>query len=285
MNMVQLKNVKKNYGSFMLDCSLEVASGSVTGLIGQNGMGKSTTFKAILNLISIDGGEIRIIGKAPDKLTPADKEKIGVVLSDSGFSEYLTIQDVAAVMKSMYSSFSPGEFSKKCSQFGLPGKKQIKQFSTGMKAKLKLLAAMSHGAELLILDEPTAGLDVVAREELLELLRDYLADGEERTVVISSHISGDLEHFCDDIYMIHDGKIVMHEETDELLSEYAVLKVSEEQYAGLDKTWIKKKRRESYGYSLLTDQRQYYLENYPLITAEKGSIDDVILMMTKGEPV
>lgn len=281
--MLKLSHVKKNYGSFCLDCSFEVQPGRITGLIGANGAGKSTTFKAILGLISLDGGQIELLGKLQHTLTPRDKEKLGVVLADSGFSEYLTINDVAGILKNMYPSFRQEDFLQKCKRFGLPEKKKIKEFSTGMRAKLKLLAAMSHGAEFLLLDEPTAGLDVVAREELLELLQDYLGEQEQRSVLISSHISSDLEKFCDEIYMIHEGKIVLHEETDVLLGSYGVLKVSPEWYERLDKRYLLRKHRESFGYSLLTKERQFYQENYPQITVEKCSIDDVIMLMTRGD--
>lgn len=281
--MLKLSHVKKNYGSFCLDCSFEVQAGRITGLIGANGAGKSTTFKAILGLISLDGGEIELFGKKHHALTPRDKEKLGVVLADSGFSEYLTINDVAGILKNMYPAFRQEDFLQKCKRFGLPEKKKIKEFSTGMRAKLKLLAAMSHGAEFLLLDEPTAGLDVVAREELLELLHDYLEEQEQRSVLISSHISSDLEKFCDDIYMIHEGKIVLHEETDVLLGSYGVLKVSTEWYDRLDQRYLLRKRKESFGYSLLTKERQFYQENYPQITVEKCSIDDVIMLMTRGD--
>lgn len=281
--MLKISEVKKSYGAFTLDCSLELHPGMITGLIGTNGAGKSTTFKAALNLISIDAGEITVFGKVHTSLTPQDKEKIGVVLSDSGFSEYLTVNDAAAIMRHMYSKFEEREFLDRCQKFNLPLKKKIKEFSTGMKAKLKLLAAMSHGAELLILDEPTAGLDVVAREELLEMLQDYLEEIGERSILISSHISGDLEKFCDDLYMIDNGTIVLHEETGVLLDNYGVLKVDEARYLSLDKNYLLRQKKETFGYSLLTSQRQFYQENYPGIVAEKGSIDDVILMMTKGE--
>ena len=255
----------------------------ITGLIGANGAGKSTTFKAILGLIGIDDGTITVFGKDSRDLTAKDKEGIGVVLSDSGFSEYLTIKDVAAIMRGMCAEFQTEEFLKQCEKFGLPLKKKIKEFSTGMKAKLKLLSAMSHGAQLLILDEPTAGLDVVARQELLELLQDYLERGGERSVLISSHIAGDLERFCDDIYMIHEGNIILHEETDVLLDEYGVIKVDEAQYQKLDKTYLLRQKKEIFGYQLLTNQRRFYQENNPELIVEKGCIDDVILMMTKGE--
>ena len=151
-----------------------------------------------------------------------------------------------------------------------------------MKAKLKVLVAMSHQAKLLILDEPTAGLDVIARDELLDLMREYMESGE-RSILISSHISSDLEGLCDDIYMIHGGRIIMHEETDRLLGDYGVLKVTEAQYDKLDKRYILKRKKENFGYSCLTDEKQYYLDNYRGITVEKGNIDEVITMMIRGE--
>ena len=283
--MLRMTGVKKKYGTFALDCTLTAEPGMITGLIGANGAGKSTTFKAALGLMTPDAGEITVLGKPVSKLTPRDREKIGVVLADSGFSDYLTVRDVADIMHQMYHEFDRDVFLGKCLEFGLQEKKKIKEFSTGMKAKLKLLAAMSHGADLLILDEPTAGLDVVAREELLLLLQDYLEEADERAVLISSHISGDLEKFCDDIYMIHDGSIVLHEDTDTLLGSYGRIKADEEQYHRLDQTWLLRKRKETFGYSLLTNQRQFYQENYPGLVVEKGSIDDVILMMTKGERI
>lgn len=283
--MLKFAGVKKQYGSFVLDVSMEVKPGMVTGLIGANGAGKSTTFKAALNLIPTDGGEIRLFGKNVETLTPQDKEKLGVVLSDSGFSDWLTVNDVAAVLDAMYRDFSKEEFLRRCGEFGLPFKKKIRDFSTGMKAKLKLLVAISHEAKLLILDEPTAGLDVVAREELLALLQDYLGEQEERSVLISSHIASDLEKFCDDIYMIHDGKIILHEETDVLLGSYGILKVDGSQYEKMDKSAILCRKKEEFGYCLLTDSRQFYQENEPGLIVEKCGIDDVILLMTKGERV
>ncbi|MGN1142772.1 MAG: ABC transporter ATP-binding protein [Oliverpabstia sp.] len=280
--MVKLRGLKKHYQGFELDCSMAVQKGCVTGLIGKNGAGKSTTFKAILGLIKPDEGEIRVFGKKVSDLEPFDKEKIGVVLADSGFSGYLTIKDLLPILDNMYEKFDKNDFIKKCKNFSLPLDKKIKDFSTGMKRKLQVLAAVSHEAEVLILDEPTAGLDVVARDELLNLLREYMEKGD-RSILISSHISADLEGFCDDIFMIDDGKIVMHEETDVLLSDYALLKVTNQQYQMLDKKYILRYRKENYGYSCLTNQKQFYLENYPDITVEKGNIDEVIMMTIRGE--
>lgn len=280
--MVKLENVKKRYKDFELDCSMEIPEGQITGLIGQNGAGKSTAFKAMLGLIRVDSGQIKILGKAPETLQPEDKEQIGVVLAGSGFNGYLSIDDLLPMLKAMYRVFDEAWFVNMCERFQLPRKKKIKEFSTGMKRKLQILAAVSHDAKLLILDEPTSGLDVVAREQVLDILREYM-EKEGRSILISSHISGDLEGFCDDLYMIDDGKIILHEDTDRLLEEYGVLKVSEEQYEAIDSSYIMKRRKESFGYSCLTDQKRFYQENYPEIVIEKGSIDELMMIMIQGE--
>lgn len=279
--MLKVKHLKKNYASFSLDCSLEVKPGYVTGLIGQNGAGKSTTFKAILGLIQCDGGSIEIFGQST--LNEEDKQLLGVVLSDSGFSGYLTISDIIPILENLYKQFDKSFFLHMVNQFELPKNKKIKEFSTGMKAKLKIIVAMSHQAQLLILDEPTAGLDVIARDELLDMMRDYMAEDDQRAILISSHISSDLETLCDDVYMIHNGQVIMHEDTDVLLSEYGLLKVDDQQFEQLDKAYILKYKKESYGYSCLTHQKQYYRENYPNIVLENSHIDDVMTMMIRGE--
>lgn len=257
----------------------EVQPGMITGLIGRNGSGKSTTFKALLGLIHPDGGEIEVFGKKAEELKPEDKQKLGVVFADSGFSMYLTAAGVANIMKSIYPDFDREKFLQQCRRFNLPTDKKIKEFSTGMKAKFKVLAALSHKAELLILDEPTVGLDVIARDEVLNMLREYMEENESSSILISSHISSDLESLCDDFYMIHAGKIILHEDTDVLLSDYAVLKVSEEEYEKLDQQYLIKIRKEAYGYRCLTNQKQFYMENYPDVVIENGKIDDLVVMM------
>ncbi|HJF20297.1 MAG TPA: ABC transporter ATP-binding protein [Enterococcus columbae] len=280
--MLKVEQLKKHYDNFSLDCSLQLMLGYVTGLIGQNGSGKSTTFKAILGLILTDGGNITIFGKDVKDFNTKDKEKLGVVLSDAGFSDYLKIKGIIPILQNMYSQFDQSLFIEQVQRFQLPMDKQIKEFSTGMKAKLKVIVAISHNAKILILDEPTAGLDVIARDELLEMLREFLEKDEERSILISSHISSDLEALCDDLYMIHDGKIILHEDTDVLLSDYALLKVDLKQYDELDKQFVLCTKKENYGYCCLTNQKQYYIENYPKIAIEKGTIDEVITMMIKG---
>lgn len=280
--MLKLDHLQKQYGDFSMDCSLEVKPGRITGLIGQNGAGKSTTFKAILGLITKDGGRITISGKDIENFTATDRENIGVVLSDSGFSGYLTPKDYIPVLKQIYKNFQKDYFSEQMDRMKLPLDKKIKDFSTGMKAKFKVLIALSHQARFLILDEPTAGLDVVARDEILEMLRDYMVEDEQRSVLISSHISSDLETLCDDIYMIHNGHIILHEDTDVLLSEYALIKTDEQQYQKLDSRYILKTKKEPYGYSCLTSQKQYFVENHPQIIMEQCSIDKIIMMIIGG---
>ena len=278
-DMLKIIHLQKHYRGFSLDCSMEVQPGMITGLIGRNGSGKSTTFKALLGLIHPDGGEIEVFGKKAEELKSEDKQKLGVVFADSGFSMYLTAAGVEDIMKSIYPDFDREKFLQQCRRFNLPTDKKIKEFSTGMKAKFKVLAALSHKAELLILDEPTVGLDVIARDEVLNMLREYMEENESSSILISSHISSDLESLCDDFYMIHAGKIILHEDTDVLLSDYAVLKVSEEEYEKLDQQYLIKIRKEAYGYRCLTNQKQFYMENYPDVVIENGKIDDLVVMM------
>ena len=280
--MLRLENVRKKYKDFGMDVTMEVKPGRVTGLIGRNGAGKTTAVKAALGLIRTEGGEISMLGKPLSKLSEKDRERIGVVLSDSGFSGYLKIKDVVVILRNLYSGFDEEYFTGKCKSFGLPFDKRIKDFSTGMKRRLHVAAALSHHADLLIMDEPTAGMDVIARDELLTMIREYM-EAEERSVLISSHISGDLEGLCDDIYLIDEGKVILHEDTDVLLDEYGILKVTKEQYEAMDKSFLVCRRKEEFGYSCLTKEKQFYMENYPDIVVEKGSVDGVMTMMIRGE--
>lgn len=278
--MVKLENVKKQYQDFCLECSLEIPTGQVTGIIGRNGAGKTTAFKAMLGLIKIDGGSVELFGKDGRTLSAKDKQRIGTVLADSGFCGYLTIKDYVPMLAAMYSDFSKEKFVSECERMGLPVKKKIKDFSTGMKRKLQILTALSHNAELLVLDEPTVGLDVIVRDEILEMLQDYMKT-EERSILISSHISSDLEGICDDIYMIDNGKIVMHEDTDVILGSYGLIKATRSQFEKLDKTYILKSYEADFGYNCITNQKQFYLENYPDIVIENGSLDLMMRMYSQ----
>ena len=281
-NLIELKNVCKNYKDFSLNCSLEIKRGTVTGLIGKNGAGKTTVFKALLGLIRIDSGSIFYKGEERNSLGATEREHIGVVLAESFISAYLNAKDVCDVLAKAYSTFDRQKFETYCRRFDIPMKKRIKEFSTGMKAKLKLISALCHETELLVLDEPTAGLDVVARDELISLLREYMLD-ENHSIIVSSHISSDLEGFCDDIYMIDNGQVILHEDTDTLLGEYGIIKVSAEDYRTMNKDHILYVKQENFGYRLLTDCRSFYMDNYPTLVIEKSGIDDIILIIISGQ--
>ena len=282
--LLSLKKLQKNYPGFSLDVSMEVEEGQITGLIGANGAGKSTTFKVILGLVHPDAGEIRLFNKDMEQISQKEKADIGATLSDSGFSNCLTVKQIMHILTETYEKFDREMFEKRCSLFSIPMDKKLKEFSTGMKAKLKVLTATSFDARLLVLDEPTAGLDVIARDSILELLREYM-ETEGRAILISSHLSGDLETFCDDIYLIQKGTITFHEEVDRLLDAYGLLKVSDEVYKKMDKSHIICRKKENFGWSCLTDQKAYYQMHNPEIVIEKGSVDELILLMAGGERI
>jgi ABC-2 type transport system ATP-binding protein len=276
--MIQINDLQKKYKGFELNVSLTIPEGTVTGLIGKNGAGKSTTIKSILGLVKPDGGSIKVLSDAPGK----NMESIGVVLSDSGFSMMLTIKDVIRILRASYKDFEEKRFCEFCSRQSLPMGKPIKEFSSGMKAKLKVISAISHNAKLLILDEPTTGLDVLARNDVLDLLRDYMAESPERSILISSHISSDLEGLCDDIYMIDRGRIIMHEDTDTLLGRYGILKMTEKEYEEIDKQYITITQKDRMNVTCLTNEKQFYLDNYPKMVIENSRIDDIIVLTLGG---
>ena len=191
--MLEINGLVKHYKDFTLNCTMKVEPGRITGLVGGNGAGKSTTFKAALGLITYDGGSITLMGKTPAELTAEEKEKIGVTLAESGFSGYLKVKDVVPVLEALYPAFDRTRFLDLCRQQGVPQDKYIKEFSTGMKAKLKVLAAVTHGADFLLMDEPTTGLDVMTRESILNLLREYMEEDENRSIRSSlCGLSGDI---------------------------------------------------------------------------------------------
>ena len=281
--MIKVDSLIKNYGDFHLNVSLEIPEGTVTGLVGKNGAGKSTVIKAILGLIRPDGGTVLVNGKEALSLDGKEKQMIGAALADAGFSSYLTVEDVIRILRKLYPAFDEDFFRKACAEQGLAFNKTIKDFSTGMRAKLRVLTALSHKAEILIMDEPTAGLDVQARIDVLDLLRRYLDEHERCSILLTSHISTDLESLCDDIYLIHNGKIILHEDTDVILGSCGILKVSNEEYEKLDRRYILSTKKEAFGYACFTREKQFYAENYPGIVIENGSIDELILMMTGGK--
>lgn len=281
--MITFENVKKRYGDYIFDVpSMNIPQGIITGFVGKNGAGKSTAIGLALGLIKPDSGSVKTFGIPARDLTPADKLKLGVSLDNSGFSMQLNVSDIEHILNKMYPEFERDYFNKKCKELNIPKNKKIGEFSSGMKVKLKVLVAITHKARLIILDEPTAGLDVEARSEVLDMLREYIAFDDTRSILITSHISSDLENLCDDIYLIHDGKLILHEDTDAIVEQYGVLKVNDEQFEKLDKSYILKSRKEKYGYACFVSSKAFYKENYPDIVIENGGIDELILMMTGG---
>lgn len=278
--MISITNLGKKYDQFELNISLEIPDGTITGIIGKNGAGKSTTIKSILGLIKPDSGSVIVLGKQADQLSVSDKQKIGVTMAESSFSNYLRVEDIIQILKKMYREFDETKFRNVCQKHKLPLNKQLKDFSTGMKAKIKVLVAITHNADLLVLDEPTAGLDIESRMEILDMLRAYIAENENRSILISSHISSDLEGLCDDLYLIHNGEVLLHEDTDTVLDQYAIIKPDQTTYESMDKTYIIKSQKERFGYRCFTNQKQFYTENYPGMVIENSNIDDLIIMMT-----
>lgn len=220
--MVKLEKVKKQYKDFSLDCSFEIPTGQVTGIIGRNGAGKTTAFKAMLGLIKIDGGTVELFGKNIRDLTVKDRERIGVVLADSGFGGYLTIKDYVPMLDAMYHDFSKETFVSECERMGLPLKKKIKEFSTGMKRKLQILTALSHNADLLVLDEPTAGLDPKGRDDILEQIA-FLHKQTGMTVILVSHSMEDIARFADRIIVMNHGEVMYNDEPKKVFTHYKEL--------------------------------------------------------------
>lgn len=278
--MLKVQHVQKSYPHFHLNCSFEIKPGTITGIIGKNGAGKTTLFKAILDLIHIDKGTITILNESNQTV---DKNKIGCSLANTSLCEYLTLKDLIKLLENTYTHFDLDYFIQKCKQYQFPLDKKINDFSTGMKAKLNVLIALSHQASFLILDESTNGLDIIAREEIIDLIREFMEEDESHSVLISSHISSDLENLCDDIYIIDQGQFIFHEFTDCLLDQYGLLKLTDEQFQQIDSSYFLKTRKETYGWDVLTSQRQFYLENYPDIIVEKNNFDTLFSMMLRGE--
>lgn len=276
--MIRLNNVQKNYPGFQLNLNLEIPENTISGLVGVNGSGKTTAFKILTGLIQADGGEAVVFGENAWSLKPALKQQIGAVFSDSGFAECLTLSETEKILGSFYPSFDSKKFQSLCSEMKLPMNKPLSGFSTGMRAKAKIIQAVSHEPRLLILDEPTAGLDVIARNEILKLLQDYMTV-PGRSILISSHIASDLETICDDFYLIENGKIELHETVDDLLSSYGVLVIDDEQRSTLDRAAVVNEKKTPAGWRILVSDRQYYRENYPDLVLDKGGIDDLLMIM------
>jgi ABC-2 type transport system ATP-binding protein len=247
MNAIEIKDLCKEYAGFSLDhINLTLPSGCIMGLIGENGAGKSTTIKLILDMIRTTSGSITLLGKDNRDDIRMTKEDIGVVLDDVGFSDCLTAKQVGNMMKYTYKNWDAEVFSGYLKKLDIPGSKPFKDFSRGMRMKLGIAVALSHHAKLLLLDEATSGLDPVARDEVVDILGDFTRE-EDHAILISSHIVSDLEKICDYIAFLHKGKLILCEEKDVLLEKYGIVRGSEQDLAVIDPSSVKGKKTTAYG--------------------------------------
>lgn len=251
MNALEIKNLTKGYPGFTLDnLNLTLPSGCIMGLIGENGAGKSTTIKLILDMVHKDSGTITILGKDNGDKMQLTKEDIGVVMDEVGIPECLTAQQVGNVMRHTFKNWDKTEYSRLLQVLSLPDNKPFKDFSRGMKMKLGIAVAMSHGAKLLILDEATSGLDPVVRDEVLEIFSDFTRN-ENHSILISSHIVSDLEKLCDYVAFLHKGKLLLCEEKDQLLAEYGLVHCTAKQLRDIPPDAIKHKKENPYGVEVM----------------------------------
>lgn len=274
---IEIHNVNKTYKDFSLkDVSFNVPRGCVTGFIGQNGAGKSTTIKAVLNMIKTDSGDIRVFGADNIDEEFAIKENIGVVFDDIGFHEKLKPKHIDRILKGIYKKWDSDLFFSYLDKFGLPLNKRVGDYSRGMQMKLQIATALSHNASLLVMDEPTGGLDPIVRNEILDIFMEFIQDSEH-TVFLSSHIITDLERIADYIVFIDRGKILLAEDKDTMSERHGILKCTEEQFARVDKKDVIGYRRSSFGIEALVGSRDTCRAKYRDMLCEKTSLEEIML--------
>ena len=282
-NILEIKNLSKKYNGFELrNVNIELPKGIIMGFIGENGAGKTTTIKSILNIINRDSGEIKIFGLDNKENERKIKEDIGVVLDDSFLSEYLNPADINKIMKNIYKNWDEKLYFKYIEDFKLPKEKISKEYSSGMKMKLKIAVALAHHPKLLILDEPTSGLDPVARNEILDIFQEFIQD-ENKGIFVSSHITSDLEHIADYITFINNGEIIFTKTRDDLLENYGIVKCSEEQFKKIDKKDYIKYKKNRYEYDVLIEDKYEFKKKYDISVIDKPSLEDIMLIYIKGE--
>ena len=279
---LKLTNITKKYDDFILDnVSFNVPKGNIVGLIGENGAGKSTTLNSILDIIERDSGDVFILDSEKNKISNAIREKIGVVFDGNNFPEDLTPQKLNNVLKAIYSNWEEKKFYELLEKFSLPKNKKIKKFSKGMKMKLSISVALSHKAELLILDEATSGLDPVVRDDILDILLDFVQE-ENNSILMSSHITSDLEKIADYIVFIHKGKVIFEETKDNLIYNYGIIKCKLKEFNDIDKKDIIRYRKMDYGYEILIKNKKELEKKYPNVIMDNIKIEDIMLMYVKG---
>lgn len=276
-NAVELKGVSKDYGDFQLDdISFSVPEGSVCGFIGQNGAGKTTTIQIILDAINRDGGGVYVFGKSMDQDAAAVREDIGVVFDEMGFHDFLTAAQINTIMKNIYRNWNQETYFNYLKRFSLPVKKACGSFSRGMRMKLQIAAALSHEAKLLIMDEPTSGLDPIVRNEMLQIFREYVVE-EDHTILLSSHITGDLEKLADEVVFIDGGKIVLTGNKDELLEKHGILRCKKDEVKNIDKDLIVSAEISSLGAEVLVNDRKAAAKKYPEMIVESAGLEEIMI--------
>lgn len=286
---INVTNITKRYKDFRLDnVSLKLPKGSIMGLIGENGAGKTTLIKLILGLQNFESGtnpgrsvkpsEIAVLGYSSENLPNSVKEDVGVVLDDCCFPENLNLLQIGKIMTDIYSKWDMATFNHYVEYFNLPEKKSIKEYSKGMKMKLSIAVALSHQAKLLILDEPTSGLDPVVRDEILDVFMDFIQD-EENSILISSHITSDLEKVCDYITFINNGSIILSDVKDDILSGFGILKCSQEELSQINPEAIYGYKRNSFGVSALV-KRQKVKGDFII---DPANLEEILLYSVRGK--
>lgn len=283
-NAIEISGVTKSYEGFKLDnVSFSVPKGSIMGFIGQNGAGKTTTIHSLLNITAVDGGEIRLLGLDRIKDEQEIKKRIAVVFDELPFHDILNAKDMARIFEGLYPQWDNAVYSQYLERFGLSMKKKIGQFSKGMKMKLQIACALSHNAELLIMDESTTGLDPVVRDEILHIFMEYLQNGE-RSILMSSHITSDLEKIADSVTFIDRGRILISGCKDEILESHGILKCSKEELANIDDDDIVSIRINGYGAEAMVYDRSDAARKYSNAIIDPASLDDIMLYYVhKGE--
>ena len=283
-NAIEIRNLVKNYGDkFTLgEINLDIPSGIIIGLIGENGAGKTTLIKSILNIIRSDKGNIKIFEKDIKINESEIKENIGVVLDNMFFPELLMPKDINSIMKDVYKNWDEQLFNKYLSEFKLKNNQSIKSMSKGMRKKLEIATALSHHPKLLILDEPTSGLDPVVRNEVLDIFLDFIQD-EEHTILLSTHITSDLEHIADKIIFINQGKVVLDQSRDDLLDNYGILKCDVDNFDTISKDDIIAYKKNKYDCEILVNDINKIKKKYKDFIVDKITLEELMVMMIKGE--
>ena len=280
-SLITVDNIVKKYKNFTLDkVSFELESGHIYGFVGENGSGKSTTMKAISSLINLDEGHVLINGKESKDLEPEEREKLGFTLDEICLPDNLKIRLINNILKSAFENWDETLFFKYLTTFNIDVNKKIKELSKGMKAKFNIIISLCHGASILILDEPMNGLDPVARDEFCTLLNDYIEEGENRTILISSHIISDLEKICTDFIFIHNGKIILNESKKVIDSSFLKVTLNEDEFDAFDKFKIVRFKKMGGNYDVLISNSE---ENKNIPNVEKASAEDILIFLIKGK--